>query len=288
MKARLHHPFVRWAVSDLPNLFSLLAFFTGTALIFRSVEFALIVTASLGFHELGHAAALAWYGLEWRISFGLVGAWTWSPMAERRRLSHLSNSIIHLAGPACSFLLSLIAIALQAVWQPADSHLLLLASFSAQVGFLNLLPVGSLTDGGKIVRRMIVSLPREARALAVLLPISISGIMLVLYMLVERPALAERGMPFGLGLLLVGVWMASSLMIETQQSYRALQSAQGWRAAAPMSAGQVFLFLLVVWDLLALGLVISTATPFWLAPRYVLGSLQNVYTLIGFVGQLLL
>jgi hypothetical protein len=283
MKAHSIHPLARWAVDDLPNLFSLLAFFIVTALLFRSFEFALIVTASLGFHELGHAAALAWYGLEWHISFGVVGAWTWSPLAGRKQLSHLSNSMIHLAGPVCSFLLALLALGLHAIWQPPDNHLLELASFSSQVGFLNLLPVGSLTDGGKIVQRMIFSLRRESRGLALLLPIGFSSLILILYGLVDRTVLPEKGSTFALGFLLVGLWMASSVLIESQHTARHRRLAPGWQSTAPMSTGEAYFLLMVVWDLLALGLVIASTTPFWLAPQYVLGSLRNIYSLIDLV-----
>ena len=149
-----------WA--DMPNLLSLLVFFGATGLIFRSLEFALVVTASLGFHELGHAAMLAWYGLDWRHHLRDCGRWTWSPQPDRERLTQFANVMIHLSGPLFSFLLALLALGVQAAWQPQDRHLLILASFSAQVGFLNLLPLGPLTDGGKIVQRMMASLGRRS------------------------------------------------------------------------------------------------------------------------------
>lgn len=272
------------AGDDLPNLLSLLIFFGATALIFRSPQFALVVTASLGFHELGHAAALAWRGLEWRIHFGLVGAWTWSPRTERERLSHLANAIIHLGGPLFSLLFALLALGLQAIWKPADHHLLTLANFSAQVGFLNLLPLGSLTDGGKIVRRMIASVDGSRRAWAVMLPMVVTALMLVLYALVQLPHLSgENPVPFLLSLLLVGLWMASSLLIEAKRVGRR-NDAPG----EPMTAGQVYFLLLVMWDLLVLGLIITAATPFWLTPEYVLGSLRNLVAVLGLLHRVAL
>ncbi len=286
-RTRLSAPFADWR-----NFLSLLVFFTATALIFRSLSFALIVTASLGFHELGHALALSFSGLRWRISFGLVGAWTWSPLAERVRLSQLRNAAIHLAGPAFSLLLALLALALQALWQPPDQHLLLLANFSAQVGLLNLLPFGSLTDGGKIVRRVIASLEDSSLAKAVLLPFGVTALMLTIYALAQMPAEALTvPLPpsyFLLGLLLVGLWLGSSLFIEARWSAQSggpayLLSAKG----KSMTPWQVYFLLLLVWDMLVVSLWISAATPFWLAPAYVLGSLQNIHAVIHWVLGLL-
>ena len=284
----------RRAWEDIPNLLSLLVFFTVTALLFRSLEFALIVTASLGFHELGHAVALTYLGLEWRITFGWVGAWTWSPSAQRARLSQFANAFVHLAGPFFSLLLALVALALQALWQPGGSssgnnHLLILANFSAQVGVINLLPFGSLTDGGKIVQRITESLDRASRPWVVLLPLLVSALMLVLYSLVELPRQgAQAGAPFLLGLLLVGFWLASSLAISARTgsasaAAASATAASATAAAAPahrldrrMTALQVFFLILLVWDLLVLGLILSASTPFWLSPEYLMGSLRNV------------
>ncbi len=240
------------------------------------------MTASLGFHELGHAAALAWYGLDWHISFGLVGAWTWSSLAERQRLSQIANALIHLSGPFFSLLLALIALGLQVTWQPADRHLLTLASFSAQVGFLNLLPLGGLTDGGKIVRRMIASLDGTRRKRIVLLPVIVTALMLAIYGLVESPHLRSAESPhFLLGLLLLGIWMASSLVIESRRAARANPEAA--HVLSPMTSGEVYFLTLVILDLLLLGLIITAATPFWLAPEYILGSLRNLVALLHFI-----
>jgi hypothetical protein len=266
-------------MNDLPNLLSLLAFFSATALIFRSVQFALIVTASLGFHELGHAAALAWYGLESRITFGVVGAWTSSSLPAREKLSHLENTMIHLGGPFFSFLLALAALGLQAAWQPADRHLLILASFSGEVGFLNLIPLGGLTDGGRVLRRMIASLESTRRAPIVLLPILITTLMLAVYFLIEAPHLkGAESSQFLLGLLLLGIWMANSLLLEVRRAARS--NLESLDSGKKMRNGEVAFLVLVMWDLLALGLVIIAATPFWLAPEYVMGSLRNIIAVI--------
>lgn len=268
----------RRALQDLPGLLSLLVFCGVTAAAFRSWEFALIVTASLGFHELGHAAAIAWYGMEWRISFGIFGACTWSPGAQRARLSHLANAVIHLAGPVFSLLFALLVLALNRLWEPADAHLLILANFSAQVGLLNLLPLGEFTDGGKIVRRMVASLDGIPRILAQALPILLSAQILFLYTLAALPRQpGSHPAAFLISLLLIGTWLAASMLLEARRT-RPVDTS------TPMRPGQVYLLTLVVWGLLAAGLVLATLTPFWLAPKYVLGSLENVVAMLRLVG----
>lgn len=288
---------VRRALDDIPNLLSLLAFFSATALLFRSWDFALIVTASLGFHELGHAALLAYHRLDWRISFGPAGAWTWSPLEGRERLSQYANTAIHLAGPAFSLLLALIAVGLHSWLQPGDQHLLLLANFSAQVGFLNLLPLGPLTDGGKAVRRVIASVEAPARAWAALLPMLISAAALVLYTFAQVQHLASRpSAAVILSLLLIGFWLASSLVIESRVHERsvapdtgvpfAFVPVTGSPAGAQMTNFQALIVLFAIWDLLALGMVLINATPFWLAPQFLLGSLQNMLAVLHLLAQI--
>jgi len=271
----------RRVLDDLPNLLSLAVFLSATALLFRSLEFALIVTASLGFHELGHAAALAFSGLDWRISFGLAGAWTWSSSAQRQQLTHLRNAFIHLAGPFFSLLLALLALAINTLWRPADSHLLLLANFSAQVGFLNLIPLGGLTDGGKIVRRLAATYKvGPVRIWAVLLPMLVSALMLFVYALLAPPTPAPL-----LSLLLIGLWMSGSLVIELRPFRHPSQPNHLPASSAParITPAQGYLLVTAMWALLALALLISAATPFWLAPRYLLGSLRNAFDVLSFL-----
>jgi hypothetical protein len=271
------------AWQDLPNLFSLLIFLGVTALLFRSLEFALIVTASLGFHEIGHAGAISWFGLRWRITFGLVGAWTWSPSEERAQLSQLANIAIHLAGPFFSLLLALIAFSLHQFWQPQDRRLLILANFSAQVGFLNLLPFGELTDGGKVVRRLVTSVDRQTHWLIVVLPVGVTALMLVLYALVQSPNLTLQQLaPFLLGLLLIGLWLASSLFLEAWVPSRRT-SEEKLPVSRPITARQAYFLILVTWDFLALLLILISVTPFWLEPQYIMGSLKNLFSLFGWL-----
>lgn len=260
------------AWDDLSGLVSLLLFLGGTALIFRSWEFGLIVTASLGFHELGHAAAIGLHGLKSRISFGLVGAWTWSPLQERQKLSDLQNIFIHLAGPLFSLLLAAVAVALRAYFPAADQHLGVLANFSAQVGLLNLLPLGALTDGGKIVRRLVAPLDAGSRAEAALLPLSCTALMLVACSLLSSPNGGWRS------ILLIGLWLGGSLIFEARRP----------APAAPLPARQVtrtqaFALVGVAWGLLLLSVAIIAATPFWLEPGFVMGMVNNVLVVLRLI-----
>jgi hypothetical protein len=272
---------VEQARADLPNLISLLLFFGVTALLFRSVEFALVVTASLGFHEMGHAAALAWLRLDFRITFGLVGAWTRSSSEDRLRLSHFANTIIHLCGPLFSLLLALVAIGLHAFWRPVSDHLLILANFSAQVGFFNLLPLGNLTDGGKALRRVNAGLSGLLRLRAVILIFLVTVGMLVIYALVALPGISiDTARSFLLSLVLVGFWLASSLLLQKRHPEQLRPVPQ--RTIRPQ---QVFLLLLLIWDILTFCLVVMSATPFWLAPQYIQGYIANVTWVVTLVAQ---
>lgn len=263
---------------DLPGLLSLLLFMTITALIFRSWEFGLLVTASLGFHELGHALALARLRVEYRVLFGVVGAYTWSRLDQRRQLSHLQNSAVHLAGPLFSLLLALAALGLNAVWRPQSTHLLVLADFSAQVGFLNLLPLGALTDGGKVLRRMVRSAGR--RSVRVAMMVFAGGIALApLLLALHDAARSGGGLPAaGAGLALIGVWMAASLLIELRRG-----DPDGPQDGRGLTPRQIVALGALTWGLLAAMLVVILITPFWLEPRLLLGSLANIEMLVGWL-----
>jgi len=266
---------------ELPQVLSLLLFLVVTALLFRSMEFALIVTASLGFHELGHAAALSWYRLDYRIFFGVVGAWTWSPSEERSRLSQLSNTYIHLAGPVFSLILSLAAMVLDLLWKPASSHLLVLANFSAQIGLINLLPVGVYTDGGKILRRMAMSVNMGKGKTTVLLLSGASVLAPALYaawqMLQAGPHLPASV----LWLLLIGVWLVASVVSEMRG-----EGSPTFTALRPMKPLHAAFLILLIWDMLAVLFFIMIKTPFWLAPEYLLGYLENIKITAGWLLRL--
>ena len=268
---------------ELPGLLSLLVFLAITAVLFRSWEFALLVTASLGFHELGHALALAWFRLDYRIYFGVVGAYTWSRLPERAALLHFSNSAIHLAGPLFSLVLALGAFCLHAVWQPDSRHLLVLANFSAQIGFLNLLPLGALTDGGKTLQRMALSSGRR-RVRATMLLLSALGLIGPLLVICWQLLRAGgRELPAtGAGFLLIGMWLAASLLIELRRGGPPDRAVR-----LLMRPRQVIFLALVMWDMLAALLLVILATPFWLEPSYVLGSLENITALLTWLARFL-
>lgn len=268
---------------ELKELLSLLLFLAVTALLFRSWEFALIVTACLGFHELGHAAALAWFRIEYRIYFGVVGAWTWSRVEDRARLSQLANVYVHLAGPLFSLGLAFLALGLHSIWQPPSQHLMILANLSAQIGLLNLLPLGALTDGGKVLRRTAVSV-KSGRGNTLLMALMTAVILSPLIYSVSR--LSWSGIfhltPDLLGFTLIGVWMGTSFLLEMRRGE--VDSQVGGRLMTPR---QVIFIMLLLWDMLAAMQIVVMTTPFWLAPQYVLGSLENAQAFLNLVSQLL-
>jgi len=275
---------VRQVAGKVRGVSSLLAFLFITALIFRSFEFALIVTASLGLHELGHAAALAHYGLDWRISFGVIGAYTWSPLRERAALSQLQNTSIHLAGPFMSLVLAILALAAHKVLQPEGQALLVLANFSAQVGFLNLLPAGSLTDGGKICNRLVQSLDISGRKWAVAIPALAALPLLVIYALVAALRIEPGGSRvFLFGLMLLAAWLGCSLLIEALVTARRAVRPVPPVVSSPMNTRQAYAFLIILWDMLLLYMLVIEATPFWLTPDYMLGLLQNLMNVFSFL-----
>jgi hypothetical protein len=270
---------------EISGLFSLLLFLCVTALLFRSWEFALIVTASLGFHELGHVAVLIWFRLDYRIFFGVIGAGTWSNLKERMRLSQLGNIYIHLAGPLFSLVLALMALALHALWQPVSQHLLILANFSAQIGFLNLLPLGRVTDGGKAAQRVTQSLSGKPGWWPILLLISAAVLIPLVFLLIETTRagswLLEEQPVHLYGILLIGVWLAASYLGESRRVGR---PAPG--KPRPLTTLQAVFTTVLIWDMLAVLSLVILHTPFWLAPEYVLGSLKNVELMLGLIVQL--
>ena len=267
---------------ELPGFFSLVVFLVITAVLFRNWEFALIVTASLGFHEMGHAVALSWYHLEYHIHFGMVGAWTWSRIDRRAYLSQLSNTYIHLAGPFFSLILALLALVLNALWKPESHHLLILANFSAQVGFLNLLPLGIITDGGKVLRRMVISVD-GGRGKWVLLSLVAAAVLAPLgYVIYHLTSAGTELSATVLGFVLIGAWLAAGFFSELWRS-----GPQQLAGTRKMNARQLTFIALLFWDMLAILFYIIITTPFWLAPEYMVGLLDNIKLLITWFVRLI-
>lgn len=265
---------------DLFGIISLIVFFAISALLFRSVDFAFIVVASLGFHELGHATAMARLGLRFHISFGLIGASTWSSSRQRYWLSPFQNAAIHLAGPLFSLLLALLALGLHEILHESGDHFLILANFSAQLGFFNLLPLGSLTDGGKTVQLVMGSLSRRQRVHTVFLPLLFTIFMLLLYWLeVFSRTGVQLSANFVFGLVLVAAWLAGSMLIEKQR----IEEAVATPKPHPITVVQVFWLVLLLWGMLIFFLEIMVATPFWLAPEFVRGCYQNLLDLLTLI-----
>ena len=156
---------------ELRGLSSLLVFVGCVAFAFQSWELSLMWASALGIHEMGHILMISLLRIDWKMGFGIMGAWTETPLEERKALGHFKNSVIHLAGPIFSMLYALIAIGIHMAWHPDSDHLLRLASFSAQVGLFNLLPLGNASDGGKIIHRVLASLDNRGNREITLMPI---------------------------------------------------------------------------------------------------------------------
>ena len=121
------------------------------------------------------------------------------------------------------------------------------------------------------MRRIIAPLGCTGRTWAALLPLIIAAVMLIAYFVVELPAKNSPQLgAFWLSIVLMAAWMTGSLLLEARR-----EGNSGPSSGRPVTPLQGFLLLVVLWALLALALVISAHTPFWLAPEYVLGSLQN-------------
>jgi len=156
---------------ELRGLFSLLVFVACVAFAFQSWELSLMWASALGIHEMGHILMISLLKIDWKMGFGIMGAWTETPLEERKALGHFRNSLIHLAGPLFSMVYALIAIGIHMAWHPDSDHLLRLASFSAQIGLFNLLPLGNASDGGKIIHRILASLDDRGDREITLVPI---------------------------------------------------------------------------------------------------------------------
>jgi hypothetical protein len=141
-----------------------LVFGFAASLFLQSWRYGLLVTVSFGLHELGHILVLSHYGIPWEIRLSLVGVATVTPREARRRLSHYANSQIHLAGPALSLAQALIALIGYALsgGGPNRENWLLVANLASLLVILNVLPLGTLSDGGQFIRRLFHSLSERS------------------------------------------------------------------------------------------------------------------------------
>lgn len=226
-----------------------------TAGVFRDLSIALVVTAGLLVHELGHILAAAYFGVHWELIINPLGIGTLTPLNQRRSLTHFQNAVIHLAGPAASLLLALIALALGQVLVRTlpDSPWMQLANFSALMAVLNVLPFAGLSDGGRYLKRLFASLPERLE------PPTVLGVLLGLLSSAWALAIAGTG-PVGLlALLLIGLWLVVHMLFEAgRDDPRAAASPRA------MSIFQALFSLSAMLVVLLLSTWLVVITPFWL------------------------
>jgi hypothetical protein len=234
---------------------SMVLFAVLVAALFQNWALGWLITASLAVHELGHVVALRLLGVEMEVGFGAAGAWTRSPAQQRRAMDHLSNSLVHLAGPAASLAYALLAMGLSALGRlnAMGDQLLRLANLNALLALLNLLPMGSMTDGGKVIKRVFASLHEDVESHVVWALVPWLASLLWLIVLVRRDLVRA------VSVLLIGVWFVVQVLVEKEKddptasaSLRAMETGQ----AIGLLAGTIAVLLATT--------VAVVAIPFWL------------------------
>jgi membrane protease YdiL (CAAX protease family) len=244
----------RWK-QELRGIYSALLFALGIYLIFQSWQIALLFTLSLGIHELGHVLAAWRLGLDWEVGFNALGAWMRTPLEQRRNLDQFANSLIHLAGPLVSLAIAVLTLGIHGVIQwPGGSQLWLhIANFNAILCVLNLLPLGHLSDGGKLVHRLFFSaserLDQTLLAMVGAVPLVAAWIMLTIRLDWERIVT----------LLIIVLWFALGMMWEREHDDPA-----GARSPGAMHPRHIGILASILIAGLILSITIALITPFWL------------------------
>jgi hypothetical protein len=237
------------------GLYSTLLFASAVSFLFQSWEIALVITISLGAHELGHILIVQIMGISWEFGFGPLGAWTKTPLERRQTIGHLANSVIHLAGPFFSFLLSILALVIYFLTDPPSRSFfwLRLANFSVLLAATNLLPIGSLSDGGKFVKRLVASLPQQSRTRLLLA--------IVPLIVINLEHLTDFDSAHAVSLLVFLLWFATSFFVNMRRgetvNEESLDRTDQHQFGILFSA----MVMLVLYCLL-----IAIITPFWLVP----------------------
>jgi Zn-dependent protease len=245
---------------EIHSLISAVAFSMAVAFVFQSWEMAWLITLSLVFHELGHILAISRLGLDWELGFNILGAWTMTSRRARLALSDYRNSIIHLAGPFASLLLAFLTYLVAVLVVPSTQRQiwLSLANFNALLCVLNLLPMGSLSDGGKFVRRMFSSADErlEERLLALVGVVPLVFACIILTMRLDWARV--------LSMLVIVLWFGLSMLVESRLDDPAQSSAS--RAMKPRQARELLSAMILVL-LASMGIVVIT--PFWINPEHI-------------------
>lgn len=242
-----------------------------TAALFRSWSLALIVTLGLAFHELGHIVAASYFGVRWELILNQFGVGTLTSLREREGLSQFQNSIIHLAGPAASLVLTLIMLEIGVFFadELPSVNWILLANFSALLALMNGLPFGGISDGGRFLKRLFASLPERlgSSTMIGLLTGLISSVWL----------LSVTGYELvGLGaILLIGLWLVSHMLLESLRN----DPSEAYSPKA-MTALQSAILLGVLIGILLVSTIVILNTPFWITIndfKTIASELQNFY-----------
>lgn len=270
---------------ELRSLLSLALFITGAALVLQSLPLGLMVTAALGFHELGHILLIRRCGVPWKLRFGLAGAWVETPLEERQALGQYSNALIHLAGPAFSLLYALAALAIYFLAPGGSTTLVLLANFSAQVGLLNLVPIGDLTDGGKFIQRARASLnlPEHRR----LFTLAVGWVAAVYIGTIVGVSLLHKGffLPHqASSFLIISLWMVFGLSARLRGDGQP-QSQDAFKDSQPMTFRQAWWLMVGVETLLLVSTAVVLVTPFWLTQPQIVHIAGSVVSLVGSIFQ---
>ncbi|MCL7454869.1 MAG: CPBP family glutamic-type intramembrane protease [Anaerolineae bacterium] len=240
---------------ELRGFYSALAFALAIYLLFQSWEIALLFILSLGLHELGHALVAWGLGLEMQLGFGPLGAWMRTPLEQRRALSHFTNSLIHLAGPLASLGIAVVSLLIAGLGRsPANQAAWLrVANFNALICVLNLLPLGELSDGGKLVCRIFSSAsePFEKTLLAMSGSVPLVAAWILLTIRLDWVRIVA--------LLTIVFWFALSMLAHSTQDDPAAA-----RSSRAMSRRQNAIVTSVFMAALVLGTILTVLTPFWL------------------------
>jgi len=224
-----------------------------------------MVTAALGIHELGHIFVISLFGVEWTTGFSIIGAWTSTPQAERQGLNHFANAVIHLAGALFNLLYAFLALSIPRAFGLNRNYWLRVANLSATVGLINLLPIGRLSDGGKVIHRIFSSL--DERNERWLLPAPVLWLLSLLWLIVVTPYSWIGTLTLGL----IGIWFVFGLLRESLQDDPAEAAS-----SQAMTRNQGFLLIsyMVIVSLTSTAIILST--PLWLTEGHVFGMVRGL------------
>jgi hypothetical protein len=250
--------------STMRGLISAAVFALGLSFMFQSWDIALVITLSLGFHELGHILVIQAMGVKWEFGFSYMGAWTRTPLKTREAIGHFGNSLIHLAGPLFSFLLSVIAIAVYLIGDRSIHSFfwIRLANFSVLLAITNLLPIGAMSDGGKFLRRLSASFTHQDRVRYFILAIQL--------FVVFSEHFKEFNSARTISLAIFALWFFAGFLMNLKSE---TTEAPDSGSMTQRQAGILFSFMMM---LILYSYLVTVLTPFWLTEEDVLHVLYAI------------